>query len=282
MKNGSVLIFSLMEADGSLLLRAILLLCPINETESNSYMIWREYYSKTNMKRAPAAADRSSKRQRRALDWRMHPDQSFSDFAIEIFREGETDGAIYHVHKATLAYGNRSSGYFAALFACRTAESVGNKARIELNTKSANAFPLLLDYVYGSDDPSLTIRSSGPLYHLADYFDVERLRSEVTEFWERSTKVEDLGTCLDQAAMFQIDPLKEIIVTRCAESIDKISLDSVLLHLTDAKFWIDVRSGMKELSKLGTHEHYWTNLAAQFCFIEKDRMEARSITVNHC
>lgn len=126
---------------------------------------------------------RNSKRQRPMLSWRMDPAESFSDFTIEICVFGQSEsnkGSVttYRVHKNILAFGEKSSGYFTALFSSETAESLSSKTRIELECEpAAKAFPLLLDYIYGLDDGkrNLTIETAAPLYNLADYFEVESL-----------------------------------------------------------------------------------------------------------
>jgi len=162
---------------------------------------------------------RSSKRQCLMLDWRMDPEESRSDFVIEIAVQG-VQGYLtttYHVHKNFLAFGKTASVYFAGLFASQTAESNSNKIRIAPEYKLApEAFPLLLDHLYGLDEGKLdlTITNAAPLYHLSDYFEVESLQPIVVQFWEENIQVEDLPKCLEQASAFKIGALRDVVVKK--------------------------------------------------------------------
>ena len=179
----------------------------------------------------------------------MDPVESRSDFTIEIAAHVEDDSApeekvdTYHVHKNVLEFGRtKSSGYFAGLFASATAESQSNKTRISLHKLAADAFPVLLDHLYSLDGgvPELTIKNAAPVHHLADYLEVDSLRSKVLQFWENDIKVEDLGMCLDHANTFRIDALRDIVVRECSDKITQIELDSHLMEVADAEFWLAV------------------------------------------
>ena len=191
-----------------------------------------------------------AKRARRVLDWRMDPVESRSDFTIEIACELEDGGeekvvSTYYVHKNVLEFGgDKSSGYFAGLFASATTESQTNKTRILLHKLAADAFPVLLDHLYSLDGgvPELTIKNAAPVHHLADYLEVDSLCSKVLQFWENDNiKVEDLGMCLDHANTFRIDALRDIVVRECSDKITQIELDSHLMEVADAEFWLAVR-----------------------------------------
>jgi len=120
----------------------------------------------------------NSKRQIYELDWRMDPQDSHSDYTLEVEQE---DGTVdtYHVHKVILGFGDRDSVYFAGVFASQTAESNSNKSRLSASKSAADAFPLLLDHMYGleQDETALTIGNAAPIYHMADYLEGETLQS---------------------------------------------------------------------------------------------------------
>jgi len=236
------------------------------------------------------ARNTNSKRQRRMLSWRMDPAESFSDFIIEIVVLGqdgsssndnnkeETVSSTYHVHKASLAFGEKSSGYFDALFASETTESLDNKTRIRLKFEpAAKTFPMLLDYIYGLDDgkPKLSMENSAPLYHLADYFEIESLHQNILEFWTENMLVDDLATCLQQAATFRIDSLRDAVVNKCAKEIVGVALDSPLLEVSDSKFWVDVYAEAKVCSPLGVDVNFDT-VVTEFCFQRKNDLNAET------
>jgi len=233
---------------------------------------------------------RNSKRQRRLLNWRMDPDESHSDFIIEIAAAvSEQGGAedscndtkdasvdVYHVHKAYLEFGEHSSGYFAGLIASQTAESKSNKTRIQLKCQSATkAFPILLDYIYGLDhgEPELTIENAAPLYYLADYFEVEVLHPKILGFWNKM-QVDDFAICLQQAFIYHIDSLHENVVKKCSENIADIAVDSPLLEASDSTFWLAVQKEMYQ-SQLGSHLH-WISLLAEFCVRRKNGLDIQT------
>jgi len=227
----------------------------------------------------------NSRRQRRVLDWRMDPEESRSDFVMEIVSSSNDDeyappkevaaGAnnmnSYHLHKNILEFGERASGYFGGLFASDTTESNCNQTRISLPKTAAKAFPLLLDYMYGlhKGKIELTIENAAPLYHLADYFEVESLHQIIVEFWKETIQAQDLGHCLEQATMLKIDVLRDEVVKKCSENIADIAIDSLLMDVCDAEFWIEVESEMGD----EFHPHF-ISLVAEFCLKRKDSLTA--------
>jgi len=225
-----------------------------------------------------------AKRARRVLDWRMDPVESRSDFTIEIACEldgsEEEKVATYYVHKNVLEFGgDNSSGYFAGLFASATTESRTNKTQISLQKLAADTFPVILDHLYSLDDgvPQLTIKNAAPVHHLADYLEVDSLRSKVLQFWKNGIEVEDLGMCLDHANTFCIDALQDIVVRECSNKITQIELNSHLMAVADAEFWLALGVEMKNSSKLGMHPHL-LSLIAEFCLVRKDRLDAETFS----
>jgi len=226
----------------------------------------------------------NSKRQRLELNWRMDPKESRSDFIIEIavLRQSEAGNnsedasaiTTYHVHKNILEFGKKASGYFAALFASQTAESMNNKTRIKLNFEpAAKAVPLLLDFMYGLDDgvPALTMENAAPLYHLLDYFEVDLLDpKQIPKFWEDNMGLENFATCLKQAKMYRIDSLRKIVVKKCAKRISEVTVDSPLMKDSKSKFWLDVFAE-------GYHPHLAV-LVGEFCYRRKDKLGAKTFS----
>ena len=214
----------------------------------------------------------------------MDPLVGRSDFTIEIAAqvvEDDNNSApeekvdTYHVHKNVLEFGPKSSVYFAGLFASATAEAQSNKTRISLHKLAADAFPVLLDHLYSLDGgvPELTIKNAAPVHHLADYLEVDSLRSKVLQFWENGIDVEDLGMCLDHANTFRIDALRDIVVRECSDKITQIELDSHLMEVADAEFWLAVGVDMDKRSEGGIHPHL-ASLIAEFCLVQKAHLDA--------
>ena len=126
------------------------------------------------------------------LTWRLDPSTSHSDWTIEIVTSDDDhpmeNAIIYHVHKCLLlAVGPRKSEYFCRLFQTNSfAESQSNKSRIQLQKQAADAFPDVLDFVYGGNDDRLNVSSTNAtaLHFLGEYFEMPRLRWEASQFWQ--------------------------------------------------------------------------------------------------
>ena len=120
------------------------------------------------------------------LNWRMDPEESYSDWSIEIL-VGEKIYRTYHVHKAILSMGSKRSEYFARLFSNKNLkEHEAQRSRIELEELAAKAFPVMLDYVYSlwGDKPPMITKNAVILHYLGGYFEVRGLRKKARDFWE--------------------------------------------------------------------------------------------------
>jgi len=220
---------------------------------------------------------RHSKRQKHTLNWRMDPHESHSDYTLEIAQEENGKVIVYHVHKTILEFGVRSSVYFAGVFASQTAESTNNKTRISFPKSAAEVFPLLLDHMYGLEDDEsvLTIENAAPIYHMADYLEVETLQAKILQFWKENVCVEHFGTCLKQVASFHNDNLHIIVVKKFVRSVFDIAFDSPLIDSTGPAFWLDVRSEIKELD-IPNYSSRYTRLVVEFCHKKKNILDQKA------
>ncbi|GAX22792.1 hypothetical protein FisN_24Lu073 [Fistulifera solaris] len=116
--------------------------------------------------------------------WRNDPTKSFSDWKIEIVVNDDSRcSRTYHVHKTFLAHGPRRSEYFAMLFHKEDyQEHQTNQSQIMLHPLAAETFPTFLDYVYGSK-LTVTAETATALHHLAEYFQIRSLLSELLGFF---------------------------------------------------------------------------------------------------
>jgi hypothetical protein len=123
-----------------------------------------------------------------ALCWKMDLVKSFSDWTIEIVSKpgGETKVDIYNCHKIILAVGPRCSDYFARLLQTgdRFPEGQSNTSRVELEVLAAEAFPVLLDFMYDQNSTlAVNSKNASALHYLGQYFGIRRLRWEARQFW---------------------------------------------------------------------------------------------------
>ena len=148
-----------------------------------------------------------------ALTWRMPPEDSLSDWMIEIVESNAFSTSTtlpisynYHVHRNILAVGSKRSQYFVGLFQKNKAnysESETSTSRIELDELSASAFPAMLDYMYSrNDELDISCQNAAALYNLSQYFVIESLQRETRKFWQDEMEVDEFGTYYEQAAKF--------------------------------------------------------------------------------
>ncbi|GKY93948.1 hypothetical protein MPSEU_000361700 [Mayamaea pseudoterrestris] len=185
-----------------------------------------------------------------SLSWRMSPEDSLSDWMIEIVYEtSDGNGNVkskvdtYHVHKCHLAGGSRKSGYFSKLFSNggRFAETSANKSRIEFNEIAATKFPDLLDYIYCAwgAQPEITTDNATALSFLSKYFDLPCLRWKVKQFWTKDVnKHTTCGTYYEHAHLLNQSKIREAAIKSCRKNISIIGVNSRLIHVEDASFWL--------------------------------------------
>jgi len=225
-----------------------------------------------------------------ALRWSKAPEIPTigSDYEIEVIVEGENEEtsknvqstpiAVYRVHKAMLVNLPKRSVYFWRLFQSGEFSDAMDMSRssVTLHKLAAEAFPTFLDFVYspvGLDYPGqfgqldVNVNNSAALHNLADFFQVEPLRLKVVKFWENVTMtVDECSVYLEHAQTFHNDTLKKFVVACCAEEIEKIPLNSRLLKVSTADFWLDVIQTLLEKKKFSfCVPPYAATLVAEFC-----------------
>ena len=126
--------------------------------------------------------------------WKLDPQESFSDWTLMVRKKNSADHNVntYHVHRAVLAAGCRKSLYFENLFRRSVGQDMSaygddkvtdNSCEISFTEEVANEVPTLLNYLYGSEDQYfLQPDNAGPLYDLADYFQIPPLIENVWKF----------------------------------------------------------------------------------------------------
>jgi BTB/POZ domain len=133
------------------------------------------------------------------MKWRLPPEESFSDWTVEIQEETHPTTApenlkeiapasekrkietVYHVHKAYLGTGPRNSLYFARVFQSQFSETSSQISTVSLPPKAAECFPDLLDFIYSeiSDVKVDSPASAAAIRFLANYFGMEALFNNV-------------------------------------------------------------------------------------------------------
>lgn len=174
----------------------------------------------------------------------------------------------YHVHVRDLTAGPRRSEYFVQMLrdGGRFAESQSKTSRIELHAVAAEAFPMLLDFVYSSerDDPvPFTTDNATALYSLANYFGIRRLQYLAKQFWKTDIKKSvDAGeTYYVYATKLQEDKVLQAATRACKDNILKLTTSSRLLHVDHVDFWFDIAVDFDDGSLIAMRPQYSLHLS---------------------
>lgn len=135
------------------------------------------------------------------LSWRGDPLTTHSDWTIVVSTTDEDavslESTTYHVHKAILGVGPRSSAYFATLFGTivEVNEKKDSTSHINLERGDAQVFPVVLDYMYTGELDAST-QNAVALRSLARYFQCRELMRAANAFIQNDLKLETVPTYL--------------------------------------------------------------------------------------
>ncbi|KAL3941488.1 MAG: hypothetical protein SGARI_000583 [Bacillariaceae sp.] len=119
------------------------------------------------------------------LNWRMDPTTSFSDFALEVLavENGvKKSRTLYHVHSNVIVWGRRRGGFFVQLFQDRMRQKPpSSTSRVQVTPAEAEAFPIMLDFMYCENSLPLSPDLALTLYSMADKF-VVPLQKPIEKF----------------------------------------------------------------------------------------------------
>ncbi|GAX12498.1 hypothetical protein FisN_24Hh074 [Fistulifera solaris] len=171
--------------------------------------------------------------------WRDDPVESFSDWKIEISSD-RRECNTYFVHKTFLAHGSRRSEYFSRLFRSETSfkESQSNTSQIELDPIAADAFPTLLDYVYGSE-LSIVEENATALHHLGEYFEIDPLQEASLEFCQQNMSLENLHLYYVAAKQLCNEPVMTLVTDCLRAHMDDVLPTHSIVEQSHPQLWIE-------------------------------------------
>lgn len=153
----------------------------------------------------------------------------------------------YFVHRTVLAVGQRRSEYFGKLFLDQQRKLASGKkssrstngTRIELRPAAANAFPLMLDYIYSDNNTPLQgvcSETAVALRHLATCFGIRPLFDDVTLFIQDDLCPETSPTYLWESHQFQHEKLFSAALQLCAQNFAIIQFRLIVTKLNPPLF----------------------------------------------
>jgi len=147
----------------------------------------------------------------------------------------------YFVHKTQLAVGPRRSEYFSNLFKKKrlsmaesneTSESASKHkgTRIELRPSAANAFPIMLDFIYSpvGSPVEATTESAVALRHLATCFGIRELFDSITAFIKNDLSVDTAPTYLAEADTYKHEKLVDVCAHICSKNFEFIKFATIV------------------------------------------------------
>ncbi|GKY91826.1 hypothetical protein MPSEU_000154200 [Mayamaea pseudoterrestris] len=158
------------------------------------------------------------------LDWRQDPDESFSDYRIDIVVKDTQTIFEYNVHKLMIASG---SEYFANLLSPKNGsnyvEGERHHSRIELEEATAAAFPHLLDYMYWLYSNQGVVGQLRPLskdvhvslFWLGDYFKVPQLMRDLDQALAEDLNVSWCCFYLEAARKLGVQHIINAVIKHC-------------------------------------------------------------------
>jgi hypothetical protein len=169
------------------------------------------------------------------FSWRQDPDDSLSDWTIEITGTFEDDSKklafhTYHVHKCKLGAGPRRSKYFQSLFstAAHLSEHQEQTSRIELLEAEVSSFERMLDFMYGLEsDDVVTTANAVVMRYLAFYFQCAALMMQVNSFLGHDLVPANGPHYLLEATKYQDQRLQISAANVCSAHVDKLPKDDL-------------------------------------------------------
>ena len=159
------------------------------------------------------------------------PDDSSQENKESEESQGTITTNTYNVHKCILGLGERKSEYFCTIFKSgRMAESNNQASEIPLDHQAANAFPIMLDYMYeGKTAIKVTSENVMPLGYLADYFQIPPL-SKLLECelpFVLNDKFKNFHRYMEGACAYNLEKPLEHLVTFCAKHFDSLDTEGL-------------------------------------------------------
>jgi len=167
-----------------------------------------------------------------SLSWRTDPQDSLSDWTINIKNMVDNNVTTYHVHKNFLGAGSRRSDYFDRLFKLSQQVEELKTCRSNISFRGAatvNAIPEMLDHIY-TGQCNFSSSNAAALRYLANYFAIPTLHVAVGKFMEC-----DLCPATAQVYLAEAEPFSDVTVvemvynmyTKCLHSLTMTELCSL-------------------------------------------------------
>jgi BTB/POZ domain len=202
------------------------------------------------------------------IDWRLHPNQSHSDYTIEIVMTPyvvtnltgipfapitQEKLLTYHVHRNKLACGRRRSLFFLQLFQKNymqhrqskdqsNYEHHNSKCRLYMSNNAAKVFPDFLKYMYSIRDDAaaqiITEEVVVALHFLAKVLQVPCLRDDTERFYKKNLSVLNCYKYHHLAYSLADEEIMEEVTKTVLANLSKIKVQQEIMSKFHAiEFW---------------------------------------------
>ena len=152
------------------------------------------------------------------ISWKSDPISGFSDWRVEIYVKGEEHNVQrYNIHRNIVGFGSKKSGFFVREFERqRNMELAGKDAPciscLKLRPSQANAFPLILDYIYNTKDGkrAFTVDEAASVFKVASHLQIPGLKKIIIGFYEKNLSVKNVEKFMSYATRDGADELVQV------------------------------------------------------------------------
>lgn len=200
----------------------------------------------TGSKRKPPTVPR--------ISWKSDPKASFCDWRIEVIhmnKKGTPVGAIdvYNIHRNVVGFGPRKSNYMVKEFyrqiEDRNYGSGSNITKLSLPFWQAEAFPMVLDFMYYTKEvkQTLTAERACSVFKIAEMLDIPPLEDAIENFYRKTLSLKNMTEFMAAATNAKADRLLFASRAKIGSLIlEKPELAGLLLP----RFMIDILEINKE------------------------------------
>lgn len=205
--------------------------------------------------------------------WSVGPTDNFSDWKVVVVDTESGKETPYHVHRKDLACGVRKSEYFSGVFHSEgLEESKSSVTRLELDNKMAEAFPVMLSYLYTG---SLACMSKHivPLFWLADYFIIESMNAPLKKAMQDKMQedgVDGIVTLYKDAVTLDLRETLDAIVHHM-EYATKYTLKDITPFLKVMS--LDFFLRLQPLQRTSTRRRFWFLTVCEYISFHKAEID---------
>jgi len=151
------------------------------------------------------------------ISWKSDPRESFCDWRIEVHhlnKKGEAVAMdIYNIHRNVVGFGPRKSNFMVQEFVRQIEDrnygSGANITKLELPFWQAEAFPMVLDFLYDTKEvrQTLTAERACSVFQIAETLDIPPLETAIENFYSKTLSIKNMTDFMAAASNAKADRL---------------------------------------------------------------------------